>query len=102
VIFRSRLRQPAADYAETSERMLTLARQQPGFLDYVSVRDEDGQGLTITFWKDAGSVQAWRDHLEHAAARRRGRRDWYLDYDLCVATVHRSSDWRAPGPANRP
>ncbi len=96
VIFTSR--RNGADevgYAETARRMMELAAVQPGYLGVESVRDGDGDGLgiTVSYWESEAAILAWRRHAEHAATRERGRRDWYLGYELRVAKVERAYRW---------
>ena len=44
-------------YSLTSERMVDLAQQQPGFLGLESVRAEDGIGITVSYWRDRESIR---------------------------------------------
>jgi len=48
VIFTSVLKENAAGYEETANRMIELAQQQPGFLGYESARNVIG--ITISYW----------------------------------------------------
>ena len=41
-----------AMYGLTSERMIELAQQQPGFLGLESVREDNGLGITVSYWRD--------------------------------------------------
>ncbi len=87
VIFLSRLRDPAPGYAETAERMAMLAREMPGFLGMHSVRDGDGSGITISWWRSEEDVARWRNHPEHLEAQRRGREEWYESWHMEVCRV---------------
>lgn len=91
VIFSS-LRAPdgAAAYAATADRMVELAAQQPGYLGVESTRDADGFGITVSYWRDEASILAWRNQIEHTAARKRGRAEWYAQFELRVARVERA------------
>jgi heme-degrading monooxygenase HmoA len=94
VIFTSLRNDEDADgYAEASERMMTLASQQPGYLGAESVRDADGVGITVSYWRSEVDILGWKHHAEHAATRERGRRDWYTRYVTRVAKVERAYDW---------
>ena len=77
-------------YAETDDRLLKLAADQPGFLGIDSTRGADGLGITVSYWKDEDSITAWREHAEHALARVHGREHWYSSYSLHVAKVERA------------
>lgn len=94
VIFSSR-RTPDDDagYGAMAERMAELAARQPGYLGVESTRGADGFGITVSYWDSEASIRAWRQELEHAAAREQGRRDWYAHYELRVAKVERAYGW---------
>jgi heme-degrading monooxygenase HmoA len=81
-------------YSLTSERMVELAQQQPGFLGVESVRGEDGIGITVSYWRDRGAIRDWRVNIEHLAAQQMGRQEFYSWYHIRVAEVvaHRSFD----------
>jgi len=83
-------------YEATAEAMIALAQQQPGYLGLDSARGADGLGITVSYWRDAESVAAWREHADHAAARRRGRAAWYDSYVTHVAKVERSYGFDVP------
>jgi heme-degrading monooxygenase HmoA len=88
VIFTSqRTPQDTAEYAAMAERMETLARQMPGFLDVESARGGDGIGITVSYWQDLESIRCWREHAEHQAAQRLGRTRWYQWYKLRICKV---------------
>lgn len=87
VIFTS-LRTSIEDgYAEMAIAMQRLASQQQGYLGMESAREE--LGLTVSYWRDEESAQAWKQVAAHLVAQRRGRSDWYHDYRVRVAVVHR-------------
>ena len=81
-------------YSLTSERMVELAQQQPGFLGLESVRGEDGIGITVSYWRDRAAIRAWRNDVEHLAAQQMGRQEFYSWYHIRVAEVvaHRTFD----------
>jgi len=89
VLFSSQRTDGDDGYARMTERMVELAREQPGFLGVESARDAQGFGITISYWRDEASIAAWRVHLEHREAQRLGRERWYASYRLRVARVER-------------
>lgn len=96
VVFTSQRNDADADgYAEAAERMIELAREQPGFLGMESVRGADGVGITVSYWRTQAAILGWKHQAEHAAVRNRGRRDWYTRYIARVAKVERAYDWFA-------
>jgi heme-degrading monooxygenase HmoA len=93
VIFTS-VRSPGDDdgYAVAAERMLELARQQPGFLGVESARGENSLGITVSYWSSLEAIGAWREHAEHRLAQEQGRAKWYRRYNLRVCRVERAWD----------
>ncbi|MET9465130.1 antibiotic biosynthesis monooxygenase [Streptomyces sp. NPDC006544] len=77
-------------YAETLDRMTELVGANPGFLGYESARTPGGLGITVAYFRDHESLGDWRRDMDHQAAMRQGRADWYESYTLHIATVERS------------
>ncbi|MFI6640316.1 antibiotic biosynthesis monooxygenase family protein [Streptomyces sp. NPDC050504] len=93
VVFTSVMREDAEEFEEygpTAERMAELVKEIPGFLGYESARGANGLGITVGYFKDEASIEAWRRDVEHQAAQRRGIKQWYGSYSLHVAKVERS------------
>lgn len=90
VIFTSRRTEGDHGYAERASRMSALAATQPGYLGETSARDESGVGITVSYWTDEAAIAGWRKNVEHTESRRRGRAEWYEEYDVRVARVERS------------
>lgn len=83
-------------YTVMGTRMQELAKSQPGYLGYESARDDQGFGITVSYWTDDEAARAWKQVQEHAVAQQRGREVWYSDYQVRVARVN-----RAYGPEGR-
>jgi heme-degrading monooxygenase HmoA len=91
VIFTSqRTPADAAGYGVAADRMVELARGQPGFLGVESARGADGLGITVSYWMSEAAICAWREHAEHQLAQAAGREKWYATYQLRVARVERA------------
>ena len=88
VIFSSVRSQADGDgYELTAERMLELAREQPGYLGVESVRDADGNGITVSYWDSLEAIGRWGAVAEHRTAQTHGRERWYQGYRLRVCRV---------------
>ena len=74
-------------YDITADRMVLLARRQPGFLGVESVRGDDGIGITVSYWVDREAIVNWRQQAEHLAAQALGRQEFYDWYRVRVAEV---------------
>jgi heme-degrading monooxygenase HmoA len=79
-----------AEYAATASHLFDLVQGQPGFLGAESTRGADGFGITVAYFDSEASIANWRRHAEHAAARERGKREWYTHVELRVAKVERA------------
>ena len=89
VIFSNQRTEGDRGYAVMAERMVELAQTQPGFLGVESARDEEGFGITVSYWRDEASIAAWKANAEHAVAQRLGRDRWYAAFRLRVCRVER-------------
>jgi heme-degrading monooxygenase HmoA len=89
VIFTSTRTAGDNGYDAMSQAMEKLAADQPGYLGIESARDAD-LGITVSYWADETSAQAWKQVAAHLAAQRRGREAWYTDYRVRIAVVHRA------------
>ena len=74
-------------YDITADRMVLLARRQPGFMGVESVHGDDGIGITVSYWVDRDAIANWRQQAEHLAAQALGRQEFYDWYRVRVAEV---------------
>ena len=89
VIFTSQRTEGDRGYGRMADRMVELARAQPGFLGVESVRGADGLGITVSYWARKEAIVAWKRHVDHQTAQCAGQRIWYADYQVRVASVER-------------
>ncbi|MCX4907037.1 antibiotic biosynthesis monooxygenase [Streptomyces sp. NBC_00878] len=80
----------AEGYGETAERMEELVKEIPGFLGMDLASSPGGLTVTVGYFRDADAIEEWRSNVEHRAAQKRGRAEWYERYTLHVAKVERS------------
>ncbi|MBT2509799.1 antibiotic biosynthesis monooxygenase [Streptomyces sp. ISL-98] len=90
VVFTSVLTENPERYGETAARMNELVKDVPGFLGYESARAPGGLGITVGYFRDEEAIAAWQRNLEHQAAQKQGRAEWYQRYSVHVAKVERS------------
>ena len=67
------------------------AKSKPGFIAAKSFTAEDGERLTMVWWKDRETLEEWRTDARHMAAQNTGRERWYEYYKMEVAEVFRES-----------
>lgn len=89
VIFTSQRSGIDVNYQQTAQRMLELAAQQDGFLHADSVRDNNGFGVTVSYWRDPDAIARWKQQAEHAEARQQGKEKWYSSYQVRICRVER-------------
>jgi heme-degrading monooxygenase HmoA len=87
VIFTSLRTEGDNGYGAMADRMEQLAQTQPGFLGMESARE--GLGITVGYFRSLEDIAAWKRHVDHAEAQRRGRADWYSAYRVRIAKVER-------------
>jgi len=90
VIFTSLRTEVDQGYGQAAERMVELAREQPGFLGVESGRGEDGLGITVSYWASEAAILAWKQYAEHTEVRERGRSIWYAACHTRVCKVERA------------
>lgn len=90
VIFSSQRREgDSAAYEAMAKKMVELAQKQKGFLGIESVRDQEGNGITVSYWQTLKDIDAWRADAQHQEAQKRGAQDWYSSYKITVCEVLR-------------
>ncbi|NQY39709.1 MAG: antibiotic biosynthesis monooxygenase [Henriciella sp.] len=90
VIFTSTLGDDDNGYDAMGQAMVDLAQHQPGFLGIETTRGADGLGMTVSYWKDEASIQAWKAQSQHMLAQKNGIERWYSHYELRVAKIERA------------
>ena len=94
IAFRSKLTaQAGADYVAMDAALEKRVRDNPGFIDMKSYVAQDGERLTLVWWRDEETLKAWRELPAHRAAQQTGREKWYEFYKIDVANVIRSADF---------
>jgi len=74
ILFRSRLTAEAGDdYHHMAAEMLETAREMPGFIEYKAFRADDGERISVIWWKDMETLAAWRNHPPSRGAKSRAR-----------------------------
>lgn len=88
VIFTSqRTERDGEGYGEMAEIINTLAQQQPGFLSVESVRNDEGRGITVSYWESLEAIQAWKDNAKHLTAQQLGKGKWYTNYQVEICQI---------------
>jgi heme-degrading monooxygenase HmoA len=97
VLFRSRLTEQAGeDYQQMAAEMYGSAQDIPGFIEFKSFKAEDGERMSVVWWKDEETLKLWREHPRHRIAQQAGREKWYEYYKIEVAEVKRENSFNRP------
>jgi len=86
VIFTSFRTEGDNGYAEAANRILEIARQQPGFLGYEGARQDIG--ISVSYWQSLEAIRAWKQHPEHRKVQEMEAL-WYGESRIRVCKVER-------------
>ncbi len=91
-VFRSRVRpEVQQEYVQWATRMSTLAKEMPGYISHKGFVAEDGEKVTIVEFESEETQRAWSRHPEHVDAKKKGRKDFYVEYRVQVCSVLRDT-----------
>jgi heme-degrading monooxygenase HmoA len=94
ILFRSKLTSSSDGYEELAEEMVELGKAMPGFVEFKSFKAEDGERLSVAWWKDQETLAAWRTNTRHQFAQQMGRERFYEYFNIEVAEIVRSKQFR--------
>lgn len=91
VIFTSQKSNNNTGYNKISDKLITLAGEQEGFLGIESARNKIG--ITVSYWKDLEAIEKWKNNTQHSIARSRGKEEWYKKFKVRIAKVERDYEF---------
>lgn len=91
VIFTSTQSQDREGYSEMAEKMENLAKQQTGFIEIDSARND--VGITVSYWESLEAIKNWKANTEHLLAQQKGREQWYNWYNVKICKVEREYEF---------
>jgi heme-degrading monooxygenase HmoA len=91
VIFTSERTEGDNGYGQMAQEMVELVSKQKGFLGAESVRDQDGFGITVSYWDSLEAIKNWKENLRHQVAQERGKKEWYKRFKTRVCMVERDT-----------
>ncbi len=89
VIFTSQRTKVDEGYTEMNESLWADAQKLEGFIGEESLRNEDGFGVTVLYFKDLETIREWSEYQKHMRAKELGKEKWYVDYRVRIAKVER-------------
>ena len=91
-VFRSRVKpEVQQEYMQWASRMSALAKEMPGYISHKGFIGEDGEKVTIVEFESEETQRAWALHPEHVDAKKKGRKDFYVEYRVQVCSVLRDT-----------
>jgi heme-degrading monooxygenase HmoA len=91
VIFTSTQKENLEGYLEMADKMENISKQQPGFIEMDSARNE--VGITISYWESLEAIRHWKQQSEHLVAQQIGRQEWYSWYQVRICKVEREYEF---------
>jgi heme-degrading monooxygenase HmoA len=92
VIFASTKFNANSEYQAFDSELMSLAQEQPGFLGYESVVNEN-KSIFISYWDSKEAIESWRVHAKHLSAKHRVE-EWYERYLSQICLIESSHEWR--------
>ncbi len=91
VIFTSLLQlENQEEYNAYADQMEALVKAQKGYLGHLSFRNEEGLGLTLSYWENEEAILRWKREAVHQKAQEAGKNKFYLNYTLEIAQIKRA------------
>jgi heme-degrading monooxygenase HmoA len=88
-------------YAEWAAKLHAMVHEIDGFIsvERFESRTRPGTWLSVSYWRDAAALAAWRAHGEHVRGMAAGKRDVFADYRIVIAEVARDYGFALKGGA---
>jgi heme-degrading monooxygenase HmoA len=90
VSFISLLSENTSGYDRAAKQMMDAVTSQEGFVAAYSARNEDGVGITNSYWTNLEAISQWKSEKAHQAIQAKGKTTWYSWYQLQVTQILRS------------
>ncbi|PCJ95356.1 MAG: antibiotic biosynthesis monooxygenase [Flavobacteriaceae bacterium] len=92
VIFTSLRTEGDNGYGKMAQQMEDLAKQQPGFIDIESAKEEIG--ITVSYWESLEAITNWKANTDHLFAQKKGITNWYEEYKVRICLVEREYEFK--------
>ena len=86
-------------YDRWAERLHAKVQEIDGFLsvERFNGHRDPTKRLSLSYWRDAEALKAWRVDLEHREGMAAGKREIFADYRIVIADVARDYSFEARG-----
>ncbi|MFT7611513.1 MAG: heme-degrading monooxygenase HmoA [Parvicellaceae bacterium] len=92
VIFTSTRTDIDDGYTEMNALTDEMVEHYPGYFGNEYLRDENGFGIHVSYWKDMESIMEWKNDELHKTAKEFGIEKWYTEYKVRIAKVEYDSE----------
>jgi len=93
-----------AAYLKVAEKISAMLLKQDGFISIERFRsiNEEGKGLSLSFWESEAAIDNWRNQLPHRDGQQKGKDELFSEYRVRVAQVMRDyiNEERSQAPAD--
>jgi len=90
VSFISLLSEKDEGYQRAAEQMVGAVQSQSGFIAAYSARNEDGVGITNSYWESIEAISKWKANPNHLKIQAKGKSQWYQWYQLQVSEIKKN------------
>lgn len=87
MVFTSQRTKIEDGYAEMNDSLWEDAQKLDGFIGSESLRNEEGFGVTVLYFKDMETIQLWSKYQKHLRAKEMGKQKWYEGYRVRIGKV---------------
>lgn len=74
-------------YTNFNNNLENIAQQIPGYIKQESVRDEQGVGISISYWENRESAIQFKKHPLHLEAQKMGKDVFYQWYKVEIVEL---------------
>lgn len=87
VIFSSIRTDNNEGYEDMDNAIYQKVKDFQGYLGHEALRNENGFGIHISYWKTLNDIKAWKNDKLHTQAKNTGKEKWYSDYSVRICKV---------------
>jgi len=89
VIFTSQRTAVDDGYSELNDELYAEALEFDGYIGAETLRNAEGFGVAVLYWRDGECIQKWARYAKHIRAKQMGKELWYDGYRVRIAVVER-------------
>ena len=87
VSFISMMSPDTKGYTRAADQRMSAVHFQPGFIAVYTARNDEGIGITNSYWSSLEAIKGWKADKAHQAIQNKGKSQWYQWYQLQVCEI---------------